>query len=70
MSRGLIAAASAIAIVAVGYLALWAYANQDNSIRCNEQSGTPVHIGITDYRTVWGYFGSSATHCVTTLRKK
>jgi hypothetical protein len=59
-----------VALVMVAYLALWAYANQDNSIRCNDQSGTPVHIGLTDYRTVWGYFGSAAMHCISTPRKK
>jgi hypothetical protein len=70
MRRTFIAVAGVAVTIVIGYLALWAYANQDNSIRCHEQSSTPAHIGLTEFSCVWGYFGSSATHCVPTARKK
>ena len=70
MSRALIVIGSAAAILVVGYLALWGYANQDHSIRCREHGGTAARIGLTDYSAVWSYFASSTTHCIPTVRKK
>jgi hypothetical protein len=70
MPRVLIVIGCTIGIVVIGYLGLWAYANQDNSIRCSEQSGTAVGIGLTDYAAVWSYFQSSGSYCIPRARTR